>query len=384
MSRKSRRVLLVRTGAAFANTVISALTSRALLLAAVLLALPSTIHAETLRVGIHEKPPYALKNPDGSWSGLGVEVWRAIAADADLEYDFVETPYESIIPGIAAGNLDAGVGEMEVSADAAQDVDFTQPYIISTVGVALPARSLGEAWKQALSEFMSWSMARLFLGILAALLIVSILVWLAERRHHTGHFRGGIHGFGSAFWFSAVTMTTVGYGDKTPSTFLGRAIAIAWMLVGVLLVSAFTATVTASMSATRIGGSLSSIINVHNLTCGVLAGSGTEKILRNIGINTIAFEDLRTALAELGSKRIQAVVADRQSLLYYQRHSGSPAPVLHMRIADLTLRETFIAIPVRKGQGNYEKINQALLDFTSSPSWEALLKQWTGPDSTRL
>jgi ABC-type amino acid transport substrate-binding protein len=55
-----------------------------------------------------------------------------------------------------------------------------------------------------------------------------------------------------------------------------------------------------------------------------------------------------------------------------------------MRIADLTLRETFIAIPVRKGQGNYEKINQALLDFTSSPSWEALLKQWTGPDSTRL
>ncbi len=354
----------------------------ALLLAALLLA--ASAHAVQLRVGIHEKPPYALKNADGSWSGLGVEAWRAIAADADIEYDFIETPYESIIPGIVSGNLDAGVGEMEVNADAAQDVDFTQPYLISTIGVALPARSLGQAWKEALSEFMNWSMARLVLGILAALLVVSVLVWLAERRHHTGHFRGGIHGFGSAFWFSAVTMTTVGYGDKTPSTFAGRAIAIVWMLVGVLLVSAFTATVTASMSATRIGGSLPGLANVHNLTCGVLSGSNTEKTLRKIGINTVGFEDLRTALSELGSKRIEAVVADRQSLLYYQRHGSSPAPTLHMRIADLTLREVFIAIPVRKGQGNYEKINQALLDFTASPPWDALLKQWTAPDGSRL
>ncbi len=55
------------------------------------------------------------------------------------------------------------------------------------------------------------------------------------------HFGGKpIHGFGSALWFAAVTMTTVGYGDKTPQTPLGRGLAFIWMFLGIVLVSAFT------------------------------------------------------------------------------------------------------------------------------------------------
>ncbi len=53
---------------------------------------------------------------------------------------------------------------------------------------------------------------------------------------------------GSALWFAAVTMTTVGYGDKTPQTPLGRFLAFLWMFFGILLVSAFTGAFASSLT----------------------------------------------------------------------------------------------------------------------------------------
>lgn len=345
---------------------------------AALFLLAATAAAEPLRIGIHEKPPYATQNPNGSWSGIGVTVWDAICKVNGFEYTLVPTPYESLLTDISSGKLDAAIGELEVTADSVDDVDFTQPYIVSSLGIALPERTLGEVWRDAVAEFFNWEILRIVIGILTALVIVSVLVWLAERRHHTGHFRGGIHGFGSAFWFSAVTMTTVGYGDKTPSTFLGRTIAIAWMLAGVLLVSAFTATVASSMSASRLTGSISGVAGVHKLLCGVLRSSEAEKTLNDIGIRTVPFEDLRIALAELGTGRLEAVVADRNTLLYYQHHKNDGDPRLRIRVADFTLRDSLIAIPIRKGQGYYEKINQSLLEFTGTPEWQAAVRNWIG------
>lgn len=51
--------------------------------------------------------------------------------------------------------------------------------------------------------------------------------------------------FGDALWWSLTTVTTVGYGDMTPVTGTGRAVAAALMLVGISLLGAITASVAA-------------------------------------------------------------------------------------------------------------------------------------------
>ncbi|HWR54074.1 MAG TPA: potassium channel family protein [Bryobacteraceae bacterium] len=52
-------------------------------------------------------------------------------------------------------------------------------------------------------------------------------------------------GFGDGVWWAVVTASTVGYGDISPSTLVGRSIAVAMMLAGIGLVSTLSASITA-------------------------------------------------------------------------------------------------------------------------------------------
>ena len=77
-------------------------------------------------------------------------------------------------------------------------------------------------------------------SMFAALMLMVFLTIIAASLMHT--FEGDVQPeeFGSilrSFWWSVVTMTTVGYGDVVPATVSGKVIATFIMLIGVALVA---------------------------------------------------------------------------------------------------------------------------------------------------
>jgi voltage-gated potassium channel Kch len=72
-------------------------------------------------------------------------------------------------------------------------------------------------------------------GVLAAYLVLLFALVEIEKRSPNAT----IHNFGEAFWYSIVTLTTIGYGDFYPVTAAGRMIATIFVILGIGLLGFF-------------------------------------------------------------------------------------------------------------------------------------------------
>jgi voltage-gated potassium channel len=80
-------------------------------------------------------------------------------------------------------------------------------------------------------------------AVLLCLVFGAAAVFLAERRADESN----ITSFGDSLWWAATTMTTVGYGDRYPTTPEGRGVAVVLMFFGIATLSALTAVVAATL-----------------------------------------------------------------------------------------------------------------------------------------
>jgi len=86
------------------------------------------------------------------------------------------------------------------------------------------------------------------IGALLVVWVGSLMVLNAER----GAPGADISTFGDSVWWSFETITTVGYGDFVPVTWNGRFFAVLIMLVGISVLGAVTATLSATLVKTHL------------------------------------------------------------------------------------------------------------------------------------
>lgn len=232
------------------------LSTRCLLLLTVSL-LPGSASAEdqstdTLIVGTRHVPPFAMLGDEGNWTGISIDLWRRVAQDLDRPYVFRELPLAGFIDSVATGAVDVGVAAITVTSDRETRVDFSQPFFTSGLGLAVPVNGGWEVGSL-LRGVMSPAFLKVAAGLSFLLALVGFGVWLFERKRNPEQFGGSrLQGLGSGFWWAAVTMTTVGYGDIAPRTAVGQGFASALMILGYGIIAVPTGIVSVELAqATR-------------------------------------------------------------------------------------------------------------------------------------
>lgn len=104
--------------------------------------------------------------------------------------------------------------------------------IISFGGLALQKVAMGRQFAITLKVFI----ASIFIAYVAA-----IQITISERAVEGSNIKN----FGDGLWWAITTVTTVGYGDKFPTTTEGKFLAVGLMIVGISLMGVITASVAA-------------------------------------------------------------------------------------------------------------------------------------------
>ena len=342
-------------------------------LALLLLLWPALAPAETIRVGIKSVPPFAMPNGQDDWTGISVELWQRIAVDLGWQTEWVAMDSSRAqIKALEMGSIDVALGALSMTREREAVMDFSAPFYATHLAIATPAQYSN--WRGVLKELLSPAFLSTVAVLLLFLVAVGGLLWLVERKRNPHEFGGSVvQGIGSGFWWSLVTMTTVGYGDKAPATFIGRLLATIWMFASIIMIAGLTASIAASLTVNQLNTMVRGVSDLNQVRSVAVSGSTGEQYLRKNGIRMQLVTTAAEGVVLLREGDAEALIYD-EALLRYLLKDAAPG----IEILRQSIQMEYYAFGMTSSFAHQEKLNQTLLAYTSDSQWKEILNRYLG------
>ena len=321
-------------------------------------------------IGITPTPPFVLEE-NGEYVGLSIDSWELINEEMGLDYEFKEySSLAELLAGIENNEVDFSINPVTVTDSRMQRMDFSQPYFISHTGVA--KRSESQIFNY-LANLFSWNFISAILILLAVIFIFGFLVWIFERKKNAEEFGTGTRGILQGFWWSAVTMTTVGYGDKSPRTTGGRIIALIWMFMAIIIISSLTAGIASSLTVQTMNDEINSVQDLSKFSITSVESSSAQELLSLYNIDHNKVIDEKEGIALLKSEETKLFVYDEPILRYEIKRSGLEDEI---EILPKTLKKDYYAYSFPKNSALVDEINPILISVLKTMEWNSIMSKY--------
>jgi polar amino acid transport system substrate-binding protein len=329
---------------------------------------------DTLTIGYYQSAPFVFEN-ENSLDGISIWLWNEINKEVRQPVVFKKLTLDEVVNGIAKHEIDITINPLTITSERSKLIDFSAPYYISNSTVMVQSVSSFEKGLQFISSFFSLNFLRAIGALFLVVFIFGFIAWLFERKKNQDEFGSGLKGLGSGIWWSAVTMTTVGYGDKSPKTPGGRVVGLVWMFAAIIIISGFTASIASSLTVNQLSWNQNSVDDFKEKKIAVIENSATEAFLENRFFKKLkAYKTLEECRDALANGSVEALSHDEPQLKYITQ------------LDTLGLYET---LPISYNSQLYafgfseslsaelkERITVRLLEVTESTDWKVLLSEY--------
>ncbi|MCB9461355.1 MAG: transporter substrate-binding domain-containing protein [Anaerolineaceae bacterium] len=327
----------------------------------------------TLVVATKLIEPFVMEDDAGNLTGFSVDLWNEIARRIGVNFKWMR--YETVgelIDAVESRQTDAAIAAISITAEREQRIDFSKDYYNSGLIIAVPNSSLAPF--QLIEAFLNPALLQIFAGFALIILIAAHIYWLIERNRDPNVPPGYIKGIWEGIWWATVTVTTVGYGDRTPHGFAGRVMAIIWMFMGLFLIANFTASVTSVVTVQHIQGTINDLGDLRGRMVVTLEGSTSQQALTSRGITPVTRRTAEEAYAILLDGDAEAIVYDAPVLMYFAANEGAGQVNLVGNIFD---PESY-GIALAQDSVYREIINLAILNIMEDGTYDDIYATYFG------
>ena len=308
-------------------------------------------------------------------TGVIVDIWEDLAGRLGKATDFVRVPtFQKLIETMPAGTADVALGPIAITEEREKLLDLTHPIFHSGLRIVVRQRN-NSGFLNALESLVSWNLLTLIGGVFGLAIVSGHLLWWFEHADNEKSFpRAYPRGVWEATWWIASVIVTGGCDDKHVDSVLGRAIAYAWMIGGIVLIAAFTSVLTATITAERVTGTIHGARDLAGRTVGCQAGAVTIDSVRRRGGIVQEFDSLNEALDALALGMVEAVVGENQQMMYLTNRPNRA----NTRLVGPIFDSFDYGIGLPAGSPLREDLNTAILRMREDGTLDRIKEEWFG------
>jgi len=157
--------------------------------------------------------------------------------------------------------------------------------------------------------------------------VLGHLFWFLERSENALFAEAYTEGIIDGMWYSIVTMSTVGYGDKVPVTGVGKMATILWMFFGIISFGVFSGNVSSQIALSSLENTIASPVDLASFSVGVLSSLAAPAVEnvdldKEFGFSQVQCESIDACYDKLQKYQITAFIAPHSDVLNYFNSSA--------------------------------------------------------------
>ncbi|MEQ8623845.1 MAG: transporter substrate-binding domain-containing protein [Vicingaceae bacterium] len=322
-------------------------------------------------VGIKVSPPFVIEDENGKLSGISIALLNELNKANPKTIEFKKYDLQGLLLALENKEVDFSINPITVTEERLTKLEFSQPFYISHLSVVAKKQETSKVLAFIKNLFSLEFFSALFL-LFVVIFIFGALVWYFERKRDND-FGKGIHGLFDGVWFSAVTMTTVGYGDKSPKTPGGKAVSLIWMFTAIIIISGFTASIAASLTVDNLEGNIKNFQELKKRNVGTIAGSSSFNYLAENNIRADNFTSIKDGLLAILDGKIDAFVYDEPLLRHELQHFDGNK---ELAVLPFSFNTQYYGLSFPENSPLLDEFNPELLRILKSPAWKSILENY--------